>query len=109
MEFQNRNENELHGFGNLVIWLWKSSGNNCKGVCTNPVPRSLVTYAVFYECRYFLYIPVLILHNPQFRWKEICFCGTLSACMFLFHVFFIRNKLSGLSLAVSEYFVKSSL
>ena len=27
MEFQNLNENEFHGFGNLIIWLWKSFGN----------------------------------------------------------------------------------
>ena len=27
MGFQNANENVFHGFGNLVIWLWKSIGN----------------------------------------------------------------------------------
>ena len=26
MGFQNANENEFHGFGNLVIWVWKSFG-----------------------------------------------------------------------------------
>ena len=25
MGFQNANGNEFHGFGNLVIWIWKSS------------------------------------------------------------------------------------
>ena len=34
--FQNANENDFHGFGNLVIWLWKSFGNFSKGVCTDP-------------------------------------------------------------------------
>ena len=26
MGFKNSNENEFHGFGILVIWLWKSFG-----------------------------------------------------------------------------------
>ena len=26
MRFQISSENEFHGFGNLVIWLWKSFG-----------------------------------------------------------------------------------
>ena len=26
----------FHGFGNLVIWLWKSFGNIVKGVCMHP-------------------------------------------------------------------------
>ena len=26
MGFQNANENEFHGFENIVIWLWKSFG-----------------------------------------------------------------------------------
>ena len=34
--FQNANENVLHGFGNLVIWRWKSFGNIFEGVCANP-------------------------------------------------------------------------
>jgi len=36
IEFQNANENEIHGFGNLVVWLWKSFGSVFRGVCTNP-------------------------------------------------------------------------
>ena len=35
MEFQNAKENVSHGFGNLVIWLWKSFRNVIKLVCTN--------------------------------------------------------------------------
>ena len=35
MEFRNPNENEFHGFGNLVTWLWKCFGNFFNGVCTN--------------------------------------------------------------------------
>ena len=37
MGFQNANENEFYGCGNLVTLLWKSFGNLCKDVCTNPV------------------------------------------------------------------------
>ena len=37
MVFQNANENELHGFRNLVIWLWKNFGNISKGVFTTPL------------------------------------------------------------------------
>ena len=33
MGFQNANENEFNGFGNLVMWLWKSYANFSKGVC----------------------------------------------------------------------------
>ena len=36
MGFQNVDENEFHGSGNLVLWLWKSFRNIFKGVCTNP-------------------------------------------------------------------------
>ena len=36
MGFQNANEIMLHGFGNFVIWLWKSFGKICKGAGTNP-------------------------------------------------------------------------
>jgi len=32
MGFQNENENEFHGFGNLDIWLWKSFGK-VLGMC----------------------------------------------------------------------------
>ena len=35
MGLQNTNENMFHCFGNFVAWLWKSSGNTVKGVCTN--------------------------------------------------------------------------
>ena len=34
MGFQNANENEFHGFGNLVIWLWKSFGKAMKKLWT---------------------------------------------------------------------------
>jgi len=37
MGLQNANENNFHGFGNLVIWLWKSFGHFSKGVCTDHV------------------------------------------------------------------------
>ena len=37
MGCQNANEEEFHGFGSLVIWLWKTAGYFFKGVCTNPV------------------------------------------------------------------------
>jgi len=36
MGFQNAKENEFHGFGKLVIWLWKTFRNFLKGVCMNP-------------------------------------------------------------------------
>ena len=36
MGLHNVNENEFHGFGSLVIWLWKCTGNISKGVSTNP-------------------------------------------------------------------------
>ena len=37
MCFQNANENELHGFGNLVLGFGKVFGNVFSGVCTNPI------------------------------------------------------------------------
>ena len=36
MGFQNANENDFNGFGNLLIWLCKSYENISKGVCANP-------------------------------------------------------------------------
>ena len=39
IRFQNTYENLFHGFGNLVIWLWKSFGNMLRVVFMNPVFR----------------------------------------------------------------------
>jgi len=35
MAFQNAKKNVFHGFGKLVIWLWKSFGNILKGLFTH--------------------------------------------------------------------------
>ena len=33
---QNANKNVFHGFGILVVWLWKGFGIITKVICTNP-------------------------------------------------------------------------
>ena len=40
----------FNGFGNLVIWLWKSFGNIFEVVCTNPVLKfSMLLGVLFFE------------------------------------------------------------
>ena len=43
MGLQNTNENVYHGFGNLVIWLWKSFGIIVKGVRMKPANPNVVS------------------------------------------------------------------
>lgn len=38
MELHNANENMLHDYGNLLIWLWKKFGNAIDAFCTNTAP-----------------------------------------------------------------------
>ena len=49
MGFQNANENEFDGFGDLVIWIWQSFRKIFTGVCTNPISHPIPPFITFSE------------------------------------------------------------
>ena len=44
---ENVSRNVLHGFENLVIWLWKSFGNMLRVVCVDPVMHPGLHFSSF--------------------------------------------------------------
>ena len=49
MVLQNANRNAFHGFGNLVIWFWKSFEKIFNGFCTKPDSIAEVNTIILYN------------------------------------------------------------
>ena len=63
MGFLNANENEFHGFGNLVILIWNSFRKVLeifKAVCTNPMLRQALLHTSDSYCLFCVHFNFLL-------------------------------------------------
>ena len=67
----NANENEFHGFGNLVIWLWKSFGKVLELILKEFVQALLIFCGSTIHNDYLLYIYMGMLASSKFYSQDL--------------------------------------